>query len=56
LELADFSRQNVIFGLGCEAKDKGVRVTLSPCFGVTGYIEAEQVSVSFEPGKPPKAQ
>jgi hypothetical protein len=49
LELADFSGQNVIDGLSCEKTDRGFKVTVVPCFGVNGYIEARRISVSFEP-------
>ena len=52
LELADFSGQNVIFGLALEPIPKGFRLALSPCFGIAGYIEAAKVSISLEPGKP----
>src|SRR5258708_18418476 len=52
LQLADFSTQNVIASLHCESTENGFRVTLSPCFGVSGYIEAERVSVSLQPGNP----
>jgi Immunity protein 50 len=50
LELADFSVLNVIFGLQVAPVANGFRVTLAPCYGVNGYIEAAQVSVSLEPG------
>ena len=49
LELADFSVQNVIFGLTCEPLEKGFRVSLSPCFGIAGHIDAEHLAVSLEP-------
>jgi hypothetical protein len=52
LELVDFSVQNVISGLVCEKSEEGFKVTMSPCFGVAGYIEAKRVSVTFEPGEP----
>jgi hypothetical protein len=52
LELADFSEQNVVASISCETKSNGHRLTLSPCFRVAGYIEAERVSVSIQPGKP----
>lgn len=49
LELADFSAQNVIFGLDLLTVSGGYRIALQPCYGLAGYIEAAQVSVSFEP-------
>jgi hypothetical protein len=50
LELTAFSGQNVVSGLTCEKTEHGFKVTMFPCFGVAGYIEAERISVSFEPG------
>ena len=52
LGLEDFSVQNVISGLACGKNENGFRVTMSPCFGIAGYIEAERLSISFEPGSP----
>jgi hypothetical protein len=52
LELANFSAQNVIAGLACEKKGAGFRLTLYPSFGISGYIEAERIFVSFEPVDP----
>jgi hypothetical protein len=52
LELADFSNQNVIFGLALEPVPNGFRLVLSQSFGIAGFIEAAQVSISLEPGKP----
>ena len=52
LELTDFSGQNVISGLACEKSENGFKVRMFPCFGVAGYIEAERISIAFEPGKP----
>jgi hypothetical protein len=53
LELADFSMQNVIAGLTIAATQTGYRVTIFPCFGVAGFIEAERVSISLNPLDPP---
>jgi hypothetical protein len=49
LELADFSPQNVISSLTVEVLPETVRLTMSPCFGVAGYLEASRVSVAVEP-------
>ena len=50
LELADFSSQNVISGLGIDRQDEFIRLTLSPCFGLAGHIDARTVSVVVHPG------
>ncbi len=52
LELADFSDQNVLFGLDVSRDEGLVRITLSPSFGLGGRIVAREVKVSFSPGKP----
>jgi len=49
LELADFSHQNVIFALHIEPASAGVRLILSPCYGLAGWIEARGIRVSLEP-------
>lgn len=56
LELADFSAQNVIFALDMEAvvdqtKERAIRLTLSPCYGLAGRIDAKRVRVKLVPGK-----
>ena len=50
LEIADFSSQNVISSLLVERRSgtdsKAVlRITLGPCYGLCGWIEAESFSV-----------
>jgi len=52
LELADFSGQNVIFGLQIEKHDAGYRLELSPCYGLAGYLVAKSIEIKFEPGIP----
>ncbi len=49
LEFTDFSSQNVIASLTCEATQNGIRVRLLPSYGIGGYIEAQRVTVSFQP-------
>jgi len=49
LELADFSSQNVIFDLHLEKRDSVFRLTMSPCYGMAGFIDATQVSVDLVP-------
>ncbi|HVA18491.1 MAG TPA: hypothetical protein VMV59_12345 [Candidatus Dormibacteraeota bacterium] len=56
LELWDFSSQNVIFSLDLESvvdqtKEKAIRLTLSPCYGLAGHIDAKRVRVKLAPGK-----
>lgn len=48
VELNDFSPQNVIFDLRLDNTKNGWCLTMSPCFGIAGYVEAEQVTVSVE--------
>jgi Immunity protein 50 len=52
LNLSGFSHQNVIFGLNIEKIDEGFRVTLDECYGVSGAIEAGDISIRMTPGKP----
>lgn len=56
LELADFSGQNVISSLDLEividqTKEKAVRLTLGPCYGLAGRIDARHVRIELVPGK-----
>jgi hypothetical protein len=58
LELADFSSQNVISSLKIDevidqTKEKAIRLTLSPCFGLAGRIDAKSLRVELIPGKSP---
>jgi hypothetical protein len=55
LSLWDFNSQNVISGVDIGATPAGHRVKLCPCYGLSGDIEAEKVSVTLEPGKPESA-
>jgi hypothetical protein len=52
LQPQEFIVQNVISGLKLQRCDDGYELSMSPCFGVSGYIKAKQVQVSFKPGKP----
>jgi Immunity protein 50 len=52
LSLEGFNEQNVLFGLAIEKTDWGFRVTLDNCYGLTGSIEAEKMSLRLTPGKP----
>jgi hypothetical protein len=53
LELADFSHQNVIGGLELTETPAGFRMTMTPCYGMAGYIEARRMSVELSTGKLP---
>lgn len=52
LSLEGFGQQNVIFGLAIEKTEAGFRLTLDPCYGLSGSIAAERMSISLTPGKP----
>jgi hypothetical protein len=52
IELADFSSQNVIFGLVVTRSAEGLQLLLYPCYGVGGTLTAEAIRVEIEPGKP----
>jgi hypothetical protein len=54
LSLEGFSQQNVIFGLSLEQSGAGYLVNLEDCYGLSGSISAERLSIKLEPGKPPK--
>lgn len=49
LELSDFSPQNVIFGLEVEKSADRFRLTLTPCYGMAGFIESDRIRVEVEP-------
>jgi hypothetical protein len=58
IELHDFSCQNVIFSLDVETAidqngDKVYRLTLAPCYGVAGRIDAKSLRVELSTGKSP---
>ncbi len=58
LELADFSHQNVLGSLQVEQVtnqhgEPVYRLTLCPCFGLAGRIEAKHLRVKLIPGKSP---
>ena len=67
LQLEDFSAQNVIFGLNLRrAPDRperrnrltlaplpqDIEIELEPCYGLSGFLRARSVAITFEPGKP----
>ena len=52
LALTGFNLQNVIAGLDVEKTASGYCISLAPCYGLAGDIEAASIKVSFEPGSP----
>jgi hypothetical protein len=52
LSLEGFSKQNVIFGLAIDKIETGFPLTLDPCYGLSGTIEARSVSIHITPGPP----
>jgi hypothetical protein len=53
LELTDFNHQNVIDGLLLSRTESGgFRLELKPCWGLSGFIEAQTVTIGIKPGKP----
>jgi hypothetical protein len=58
VDLNDFSCQNVINSLEVETTidqngDRVYRVTLAPCYGMAGRIDAKSLRVELSPGKSP---
>jgi hypothetical protein len=52
LSINDFSIQNVIFGLSLEKKEAKFHLSLEPCYGLAGTLQAEDISILLSPGKP----
>lgn len=48
ISLAGFNHQNVIARLEVEVDSTGVTMTLLPCFGLSGHIQAESLRVELE--------
>ena len=49
LVLDDFNHQNVLSELLIEQVTNGWVMTLQPCYGLSGMIEAKEISVTFDP-------
>jgi hypothetical protein len=49
LELADFSCQNVISDLELDRRGGVFRLTMSPCYGIAGYVEAAGIAIDVIP-------
>lgn len=52
LVLDGFSHQNVISELMIERVADGLVMTLEPCYGLSGMIEAGEIAVEFTPIEP----
>jgi hypothetical protein len=52
MDFNGFSRQNVIFGLDLDKKGEGFILTLDPCYGLAGTIEAKKITIKLKPGRP----
>ena len=53
LELQDFNEQNVIYGLSVSRTTGGdLRLEMKACYGLFGFVEARQLEIQLEPGKP----
>jgi hypothetical protein len=48
LELADFNCQNVIGQLDVEPVDGQLRLSMRPCFGLSGWIQAHEIRVRVD--------
>jgi len=57
MQLDDFNHQNALMALNiARAAEGGLRLDLEPAFGLSGHIEGRSLSISLEPGIPPKRQ
>ena len=52
VQLGDFNHQNVISGLSLIETGEGYRLTLDPCFGAEGMLEAKRIRIIMQPGTP----
>ena len=52
LKLDGFNSQNVIASLYVDRTNDGFHLTLNPCYGLAGLIQAVRMSVDISPGKP----
>jgi hypothetical protein len=52
LSLSDFNQQNVIFGLSLRHTEDGFEICLDPCYGLSGSILAQKLSIQIEPMPP----
>lgn len=52
LTLDDFSNQNVISSLAVTRSDSGFRLTMGPCYGLSGSVEVQNIIIRLAPGRP----
>ena len=52
LSLHGFSHQNVLFGLTIETAENGFRLNMDDSYGISGTIDAKEISIRLTPGKP----
>jgi hypothetical protein len=53
VQLSGFNHQNVLMEVLLSRTDAGAyRLELSPCFGIDGWIEAREVTISLTAGRP----
>ncbi len=51
VKFADFSSQNVINGLTISRTDKEIRLTMSPCYGLSGFLQGAISKIELAPGE-----
>jgi len=51
LSLHGFSHQNVLFGLTIETAENGFRLNMDESYGISGTVDAKQISIRLTPGK-----
>lgn len=51
LKFIDFSHQNVIGSIDISRYNEEIRMTLSPCYGLSGYIQGTLSRVEVSPGQ-----
>ena len=52
LNLQDLWEHSILFDLGVEKTEAGFRLDLSSSYGLSGTIEAKEISLRITPGKP----
>jgi hypothetical protein len=51
VEFSDFSQQNVINGLAVSRSDNEIRLTMSSCYGLSGFLQGIISKVELSPGE-----
>lgn len=47
LDLGDFSPQNVVSSIDFEKTERGLKASLWPCYGLSGWLEVTEMSVEL---------